>query len=473
MTQESATGTWAPERMATPGPATVGPSGPGSGPAVVEAAVSHVRSAPGGSVSPRSRASGLPSPTLLAVALLALAACTAFVWSPELAGALVAAVAAAFVVDLILVRRAPQVVRHLPSEVARGAQTSFSVTVAPRPGVRVRVRQPQTADVRFQSAEGPEGLDGTVVALRRGIHTLGPAYTRSTGPLRLARRDHSHAGAVEIASHADLPAARRLATAVRQGRFRDPGMRRGPLGLGTDFETIREYAPDDDIRRMNWLATERVGRPMVNQYREDTERDLWCLVDAGRLSSSPVEERTRLDVALDSLAAVAAVADVVGDRVGAVVFDDRVRRTVRPRRANAAKLVRLLDELQPNVVDSDYEGAFAAVAGAKRSLVIVFTDLLDVAASRPLLAAVPVLVRRHAVLIVSVDDPDLVGAVTRSPGDRRDLLTAGVATELLAEQDQVRARLSGAGAVVVTAPVDGLASRCVAAYLRLKANARL
>lgn len=457
MTLQLATGIWAPGAVAASGPDAAAAGGP----------------IPAGLEPPRTRASGLPSPTLLAVALLAAAACTAFVWSPEGAGALVAAVAAAFVVDLLLVRDAPQVVRQLPTEVARGAATPFSVTVVPRPGVGLRVRQPQTADVRFQPTEGPDRLDGTVVALRRGVHTLGPAYTRSTGPLRLARRDHSHGGPVEIASHADLPTARRLATAVRQGRFRDPGMRRGPLGLGTDFETIREYAPDDDIRRMNWLATERVGRPMVNQYREDTERDLWCLVDAGRLSSSPVAERTRLDVALDSLAAVAAVADVVGDRVGAVVFDDRVRRTVRPRRANAAKLVRLLDELQPNVVDSDYEGAFAAVAGAKRSLVVVFTDLLDVAASRPLLAAVPVLVRRHAVLVASVDDPDLVSAVTRAPADRRDLLVAGVATDLLTEQEQVRARLSGAGAVVVTAPVDGLPSRCVAAYLRLKAAARL
>ncbi len=212
---------------------------------------------------------------------------------------------------------------------------------------------------------------------------------------------------------------------------------------------------------------------MANQYREDTERDLWCLVDAGRLSSSPVGDRTRLDVGLDALAAVAAVADVVGDRVGAVVFDDRVRRIVRPRRAGAAGLVRLLDDLEPSIVDSAYEAAFAQVTGAKRSLVIVFTDILDEAAARPLLAAVPVLARHHAVLVAGVRDPDLVSAVTTRPADRRDLLVAGVATDLLAERDHVRARLSASGAVVVDAPVRAVASACVAAYLRLKSVARL
>ena len=56
----------------------------------------------------------------------------------------------------------------------------------------------------------------------------------------------------------DLPAARRLALAVRQGRFREQGrLTRGPLGLGTDFESIRDYAPDDDVRQINWRATDR------------------------------------------------------------------------------------------------------------------------------------------------------------------------------------------------------------------------
>ncbi len=413
------------------------------------------------------------SPTRRTVALLALAAVSAL-WLPALAsGLLVGGVLAAFLADAWTVRRAPDVVRTLPAEVARGAATPFAVSVASRPGVAVRVRQPQTAEVRLDPAEGDGGLDGVLTATRRGAHQLVGAATCSTGPLGLARWTHRHGGEAVVQSHADLPGARRLAAAVRQGSFRDPGLRRGPLGLGTDFESVRDYTPDDDIRRMNWLASERAGRPMVNQYREDTERDLWCLVDGGRLLSAPVGDRTRLDAALDALAAVAAVADVVGDRVGAVVFDREVRRVVRPRRASAAGLVRLLDDLEPVVVDSDYDAAFGRVASAKRSLVVVFTDLLDAAAAGPLLDAVPVLARRHAVVIAGATDPDLVAFVTTTPTTRRHLHGATVATELLDERDQVRARLTAAGALVVDAPVDQLPTACVAAYLRLKSTARL
>ena len=407
------------------------------------------------------------------MALLGIVALSAL-WLPAwLAAAMFGAVVVAAITDSLWVRNAPRVERSVRSEVVRGVATPFVIEVAPRPAVHVEARQPQTADLRVTPSQSHDGIDGEMLVTLRGRHVLSAAVLRSTGPLGLGRWTHRVCGEAEIFCHADLPAARRIAASVRAGTFKDPGLRRGPLGLGTDFESVRDYTPDDDIRHINWLATERTDRPMVNQFREDTERDLWCLIDTGRLLSSPVGDRTRLDAALDALAAVAAVADVVGDRVGAVVFDSEVRRVVRPRRANAAGLTRLLDDLQPSLADSDYEAAFARVGTAKRSLVIVFTDLLDEAAARPLLAAVGVLVRRHAVLLAGTTDPDLVDAVTRMPQNRRDLAIAGVATDLMVDRDRVLSRLHSAGAVVVDAPVDRLSSRCVAAYLRLKSTARI
>lgn len=413
------------------------------------------------------------SPTWRTVALLAAAGLSALWFPVTVAAGLLAVAALAFAVDAWSIRRPPRVDRTLPGELVRGRPVDVIVEVEARPGVSVRVRQPQTAEVRFEPSEADGSLTGTVVALTRGRHVLPGPVTRSTGVLKLAHRVHRHGDDQPVDSHADLPAARRMAAAVRSGTFRDPGMRRGPLGLGTDFETIRDYTPDDDIRRMNWLASERTGRPMVNQYREDTERDLWCLVDCGRLLASPVGDRTRLDVALDAVAAVAAVADVVGDRVGAVVFDDAIRQVVRPRRAGASTLMRTLDLAEPAIVHSNYDAAFREVASAKRSLVIVFTDLLDAAASDPLLDATPVLVRRHAVLVAGVIDPDLVDAASAPPTAHRDRHAATVAVDLLNERAMVQHRLTGAGAVVVDVPASDLASSCVAAYLRLKSAARL
>src|SRR5262249_45689006 len=151
----------------------------------------------------------------------------------------------------------------------------------------------------------------------RGRHVLPEPALRLEGPLGLGAWHHRSGGEHAVVVWPDLPSAGRLARAVRAGRFRESGRRaRGPLGLGTGLESIRDYLPHDDIRQVNWPATARVGRPMSNQYRVEQDRDVVCVVDAGRLMGAPLGDRTRLDAAIDAAAAVAAVADAVGDRCG-------------------------------------------------------------------------------------------------------------------------------------------------------------
>jgi len=198
-----------------------------------------------------------------------------------------------------------------------------------------------------------------------------------------------------------------------------------------------------------------------------------CLVDAGRLMAAPLGDRTRLDAAVDAAVAVALVADAVGDRCGAVAFDDAITRRVRSRRGGGEAVVEALYDVEPRPVESNYGLAFQVVEGSKRSLVVVLTDLLDEAAARSLLEAMPVLARRHAVVVASCADPDLEQIVRSQPADATDVYTTTAALELLGERAKVVARLRRAGAQVVEARPTALGAACVQAYLQAKARARL
>jgi uncharacterized protein (DUF58 family) len=322
--------------------------------------------------------------------------------------------------------------------------------------------------------ESDDGIDGAIVARRRGRRSLPAPGLRSRGPLGLGSWHHRAGEDAEILVLPDLPAARALVLAVRNGRFGTPGrMTRGPLGLGTEFESIRDYLPDDDVRQVNWRATARMGRAMSNQYRVEQDRDVLCLVDAGRLMAAPLEDRTRLDAALDAVTAVALVADEVGDRCGAVAFDHEIRRHVRPRRAGGDAVIRALFDVEVNPADSDYELAFRRAGESKRALVIVLTDLLEESAARPLVEAVPVLARRHAVVVAGATDQDLVRLASSPPERPLDVHRAAVALELLDARARVASQLRRAGADVVEAPGPALGAACVAAYLKAKARARL
>src|SRR6266480_2440543 len=355
-----------------------------------------------------------------ACALSALAA-------PTVALLAAVAIAAAFVVDAIVSRRRPVVHRRLPGALARGVPASLTLDAESVGAGSLRLRQPLVPDVAVEPAEADGHLDARVRAGRRGRHTL------------------------------PSPAAQM----------------RGPLGLGTDFESIRDYLPDDDFRQVNWRATARMGRPMSNQYRVEQDRDVVCMLDAGRLMAAPLGDRTRLDATIDAATAVALVADEVGDRAGVIAFDDRVRRRLPPARGGGDAVVHAVFDVEPTMVDSDYELAFRAVGSGKRAFVLVLTDLLEEAAAQPLLDAMPVLARRHAVVVAGVTDPDLEQMVHAPPRSPADVYTAAVALDVLDARARVAAQLRRAGADVVEARPDLLPNACVGAYLRAKARARL
>jgi len=106
-------------------------------------------------------------------------------------------------------------------------------------------------------------------------------------------------------------------------------------GRGMDFEELRAYVPGDDVRRMDWRATVRLGRPYVRSYREERDRPLLLLVDqrAGMFFGSRTKMKSVVAAELAALIAWRALAS--GDRVGAFVFGDTKSWAFRPARSEA------------------------------------------------------------------------------------------------------------------------------------------
>ena len=412
------------------------------------------------------------APTLRAAWLIAGAAVSSFVLPPSLAVVLAVLVLVAAGVDAWMIRKPPTVERSVSEVLSRGVPTPLEITVDERPE-RVLVRQPGTPDLRVEPAVSEGGLAGSVTALRRGHHELGAPAVRVLGVLGLAHWNRTVGSSHAVEVYPDMPAARRIAARVRHGLFQIDGLRiRGALGLGTAFESIREYVDGDDVRRVNWPATSKSSHPMVNQYRIEQDRDVICVLDAGRLMSAPLGDLTRMDAAVDAAAAVGAVADVVGDRVGVVAFESTVVRDLAPVRRGGEALVRTIFDLEPAPRESDYRLAFQRVAQKKRAFVLVLTDLLDAAAARPLVEAMPILARKHAVAVAGVSDPDVRAALTNPVEDRVDPARAVVAVDVLQARTEAAIQIERHGATIIDVDRRQLNEACVAAYLSAKSRVR-
>lgn len=407
-----------------------------------------------------------------ALSLLAAAAVAALFVPAWIAMVGFALVLVAVAVDLWMVRRAPRIERSEPGLLWRGVPRPISVESAT--SMHHETRQPTGPSLVVTPAQSDGSLDAEIIALRRGHHELPPVSVRLSGPLGLGRWRHDVGEILAVSVYPDMPAAYALAEEVRHGRFIDEGRRsRGPIGLGTEFESIRDYQPDDDIRQVNWKATARVGRPMSNVWRVEQDREVICLLDAGRLMAAPLGDLTRLDAAVDAVAAMAAVADEIGDRVGIVVFSDQVMRHVQPARDNGREVIRALYDVEPSSADSSYELAFRLVAGAKRSFLLILTDLLDEGAGAPLLDAMALLARHHSVAVAAVRDEDVYGAATDFPSTRSEVFEMSSALDVLATRRSLTARIERFGVQVVESPVESFSRSCVAAYMRSRRTARI
>lgn len=380
-------------------------------------------------------------------------------------------------------------VRRLVAErLSLGAENVVSVTVlnrGPRPlALRLRDEHPPAFRASAETLAGVVvpgrelRLRYTVTPPRRGDYRFGRVMVRSPSALGLFEQQHGYPLERDVRVYPNLLDLRRYDLLVRRGLELEAGGRVARrFGSGTELERLREYVPDDELRRVNWKATARRGVAISNEYEAERSQNVVVLLDAGRLMGAVAEGLTKLDHALNAGLLLAYAAGRRGDRVALLAYADRVTAYLPPRRGRRAFLAILetLYRLEPELTESDHARAFSYLAarGLRRSLLVAFTDLSDPEPSRALVAHLARAARHHLVAVVTVADPSLTAPAERTPRDAQELYEQVVAQRLLAERRQVLAALGGRGIITLDLPADRLSAQVVATYLELKARGRL
>ncbi|MGH9182476.1 MAG: DUF58 domain-containing protein [Acidimicrobiales bacterium] len=318
----------------------------------------------------------------------------------------------------------------------------------------------------------------TITPSRRGRFEPGGLTLRVDGPLGLAARQGRVACPSVLRVHPRYRSRDQAELRIRRARLLEVGLRSAQgRGGGTEFDSLREYSVDDESRRIDWAATARTGRAIVRTYRAERNQTVLCLLDSGRTMAARVGGAPRLEHAMDAVMALTYVAGRLGDRAGLLAFSHRVRTVVAPGPGGRQlhRVTEALYALEPELVESDYRGAFATAVSRfrRRALVVVLTELAEEALAETLLPALPLVLGDHLVVVASVTDPD-VAAWARSPATTAAAAyRQAAAVAALAERQRTVARLRGLDATVVDAPPGELAPRLADAYLRVKATGRL
>jgi uncharacterized protein (DUF58 family) len=180
---------------------------------------------------------------------------------------------------------------------------------------------------------------------------------------------------------------------------------------------------------------------------------------------------------MDATMMLATVATRLGDKFGLLVFDAAVRAVLEPSkmRAQVGNVTDTLFDLDPRLVETDYQGAFAeaVVRFRRRAMLVLLTELNEQAAEEYLVPALPLIARSHLIVIGAVRDPEVERWAASTTTDAESVFRRAAAIDALAERARLSARLRSFGVTVVDAAPGRLSGELADTYLRLKATGRL
>jgi uncharacterized protein (DUF58 family) len=337
------------------------------------------------------------------------------------------------------------------------------------------IEREDAGPLRFRVEPGESSvLVAPVRGRARGEWPLGRVVLRVRGRWGLVERTVRYALAGSVTVAPSLANVRRYRLLALQRRLREVGVRAlRRRGEGTSFAGLREYAPGDDPRSIDWKATARRRKLITREFAIEQGQTVMLAVDAGRLMTQIADRYARFEYALSSALALADIAIASGDQVGLLVFNDAVRAFVPPGRGLGA-LGAVRDALLPvqaTMVEPDYGAAFRTLDARhrRRALVVVFTDVIDVRASQALIAHTARSARRHLPLVVALRNEALVGAAT--PAGIESIAAVyerAAAEELLSARDEALGRMRQSGVSVIDVKPQAMTAAVINRYLELK-----
>ncbi|MEK7297124.1 MAG: DUF58 domain-containing protein [Planctomycetota bacterium] len=176
-------------------------------------------------------------------------------------------------------------------------------------------------------------------------------------------------------------------------------------GRGMEFDEVREYQPGDEIRTIDWNVTARMGRPFIKRFVEERELTVMLLVDVSPSGNFGSSEQLKNEVATEICALLAFSAIKNNDKVGLIVFTDKIEKFIPPKKGikHVSRVIRELLCAQPTGKGTNIPVALEYLnkISARRTISFLVSDFIATNYARALRIAN----KKHDVIAVSITDP--------------------------------------------------------------------
>jgi len=246
------------------------------------------------------------------------------------------------------------------------------------------------------------------------------------------------------------------------------------ISNNNEFEQIREYVQGDDYRTLNWKATARKSKYMVNQYQDEKSQQVFSVIDMGRAMKMPFEEMTLLDYAINASLVISKIAMYKQDRAGLITFSNSIHSLLPADRKNS-QIFTILETLyrqETNFEESNIEFVYSAIKNKikQRSLILLYTNFESMYSLNRQLKYLKQIGKNHLLVVVFFENTEIKTLVKNVPNDVEEIYVKTIAEKFIFEKKLIIKELNKHGIHAILTEPKKLTVNTINKYLEIKAR---
>ena len=246
------------------------------------------------------------------------------------------------------------------------------------------------------------------------------------------------------------------------------------IGHTMEFEQIKEYVLGDDIRTINWKATAKKNRLMVNQFQDEKSQPIYSIIDKGRMMKMPFNELSLLDYAINATLVISNVSLKKHDKAGMLCFSKKVEnRVVAERRESQMNLImETLYNVKTDFWESDFGRLYSDLKRnmKQRSLLFLYTNFETLDGMDRQLAYLQAIAKQHVLVVIFFVNTEMDQLIHKKAEDVKEIYNQTIAEKFAFEKRLIVKALEKRGVYSILTKPEHLTLRVINKYLEFKAK---
>jgi len=311
--------------------------------------------------------------------------------------------------------------------------------------------------------------------VERGEYEFGNLNVYVSSFFKLISRRFKFQNKAKVAVYPSYIQMHKYEFLAMSNRLTDYGLKKiRRIGHSMEFEQIKDYIAGDDVRTINWKATAKRSKLMVNQYQDEKSQPIYSIIDLGRVMKMPFDGLGLLDYAINSSLAFSNIALRKNDKAGLLTFSKKVDTIVPAsnKKTNLNVINESLYNISTQFTDSDYGYLYALIKRkiTHRSLLILYTNFEHISSLKRQISYLKAISKFHLLVIVFFENTELDNLINENAEDVQAIYHKTIAEKFAFEKRLIVKELESKGIHAILTKPKHLTVNVINKYLEFKSK---